>query len=336
MAEERNLVPTAAPAAAAEDDTDATKQELQRRMEEAREQISQTVTEIKETVVNQYQQVRTSINDTLDWREQYRRRPVPFTAGAFGAGLLLGMAVGGAFGEDEEDRARGDFDRKKRRKDAKKIKGSKRPYAASPIIGQAAAFGSSDLGRPALPARGETSPASAQSRSSSDVGPDTRYTSAGGQRPAEQYSGRTSEESASAAVSAGLGSFGASSDAAPPHAQAAPEEPKGPSMFAKFKETKAYDRLQEELSSIGDRVVDELSRTAQTVVLPALLGKLKDMIGIDLGTQKQVAERTRIEKQAAEEQQRASAATEGQASGGRQQQGAGGSANAATGGGRGA
>ena len=55
MAEERNLGLARAPEPAG--DADSTKAELQRRMEEARESISQTVTEIKETVVNQYQQV---------------------------------------------------------------------------------------------------------------------------------------------------------------------------------------------------------------------------------------------------------------------------------------
>ncbi len=97
MAEERNLSlarTTAEPAD--EDATDATKAELQRRMDEARESITHTVTEIKETVMNQYQQVRESISDSLDWREQYRRRPVPFTVGAFGVGLVLGYGIANA------------------------------------------------------------------------------------------------------------------------------------------------------------------------------------------------------------------------------------------------
>src|SRR5215210_8572209 len=110
MAEERNLALARADDSA-DDDVDQTKAALQRRMEEARESISQTVTEIKDTVVNQYQQVKENISDTLDWREQYRRRPVPFTVGAFAAGALLGYTVMGAFtgdGDGEEDEA---FDR---------------------------------------------------------------------------------------------------------------------------------------------------------------------------------------------------------------------------------
>ena len=96
MAEERNLGLARAPETAG--DTDATKAELQRRMEEARESITQTVTEIKDTVVTQYQQVKDNISDTLDWREQYRRHTVPVTLGAVGVGLVLGYSVGGAAG----------------------------------------------------------------------------------------------------------------------------------------------------------------------------------------------------------------------------------------------
>ena len=88
-AEERNLGPARAPEGGAE--ADATKAELQRRMDEARESISQTVTEIKETVVNQYQQVRETISETLDWREQYRRHTLPLTIGALAVGAVVAL-----------------------------------------------------------------------------------------------------------------------------------------------------------------------------------------------------------------------------------------------------
>ncbi|MEJ7709365.1 MAG: hypothetical protein WKF84_05790 [Pyrinomonadaceae bacterium] len=70
------------------------------------------------------------------------------------------------------------------------------------------------------------------------------------------------------------------------------QEPQKPGLVERFKETKAFDRLQQEVGSLGDRFVDELSHTAQAVVLPALLGKLKDMIGIDLGAQQKEAKRS--------------------------------------------
>ena len=56
----------------------------------------------------------------------------------------------------------------------------------------------------------------------------------------------------------------------------------GPGLVARFKETRAFDRLQQEVGSLGDRLVDELSTTAHQVVLPALLRKVKEWIGADL------------------------------------------------------
>src|ERR1051325_5142702 len=133
MAEERNLGLVRASEDSTE--TDPTKAELQRRMEEARESISQTVSEIKDTVVTQYQQVKETISDTLDWREQYKRHTIPFTVGAFAAGALLGYTLMGAFkggGEDEDYEE--DYSE---RLDADLVD-ALRAYAASPILGRGA------------------------------------------------------------------------------------------------------------------------------------------------------------------------------------------------------
>jgi ElaB/YqjD/DUF883 family membrane-anchored ribosome-binding protein len=242
MAEERNVGLARAPESSA--DGDSTKAELQRRMEEARESISQTVTEIKDTVVTQYQQVRENISDTLDWREQYRRRTVPFTVGAFAVGALIGYSVMGAFkggdGDEEDDafdRIESGFDRG--------LKGS-RSYAAQPVLGK-----------------------SAGGEYVEDVGPETR----------PSYSSGYQATPAPPQQAQGFASYAA---AAP---EAEEEEPKGPGLIDRFKETKAYDKLQDELSTLGERFVEELSRTARNVVLPALLGKLKGLIGVDLSSQ---------------------------------------------------
>ena len=56
----------------------------------------------------------------------------------------------------------------------------------------------------------------------------------------------------------------------------------GPGLMERFKETKAFDRLHQEVGSLGDRLVEELSTTAQTVILPALIKKIRDYIGADL------------------------------------------------------
>src|SRR5688572_13988920 len=74
------------------------KEELQRRMGEARDSISNTVTEIKETVANQVQAVK----DTLDWREQFKKRPVAWCAGALGIGLCTGYCIA-SYAKDDDD-----------------------------------------------------------------------------------------------------------------------------------------------------------------------------------------------------------------------------------------
>jgi hypothetical protein len=275
MAEERNVA-LARATDSADDDVDQTKAALQRRMEEARESISQTVTEIKDTVVTQYQQVKENISDTLDWREQYRRHTLPFTLTAFAVGTFVGYTVMGAFKGDgdkdyEED---GAFDRIESGFD-RELQGS-RSYAAQPVLGRAAAGG-----------HGE------------DVGPETRPSYSSG------YQAPTAPQPQA------LTSYAASAPAVADEA----EEPKGPGLIARFKETKAYDKLQDELSTLGERALEELSRTAQTVVVPALLSKLKNLIGIDLSTQREVAKRARVEQQTAQTTAQTAAAVEGGAAG---------------------
>src|SRR5262245_54620581 len=95
MAEERTLGLARTHQTSAEEPT---KEELQRRMDQARDSISNTVTEIKETVANQVQ----SVKDTLDWREQFRKRPLAWSLGAAGTGFALGWCLVAFFeGEDE-------------------------------------------------------------------------------------------------------------------------------------------------------------------------------------------------------------------------------------------
>jgi hypothetical protein len=305
MAEERNVGLQRAPEAAG--DADATKAELQRRMEEARESITQTVTEIKESVVNQYQQVRETISDSLDWREQFRRHPVPFALGAFGVGIALGYGVAGAFGggedEDYENDLEGDagaFGRIERGFD--QMSEGTRPYAASPVIGGTTGS-SAHRSTPSAAYAAAGDFGAAEHSASADVGPDTRPSYSSGYQAATAPSPEASF--------AGLTSAGAG------HApQAEEEEPKGPGLFARFKETKAYDRLQDELSTLGDRAVEELSRTARTVVLPALFAKLKDMVGLDLSTQREVAQRSHLEQKTAQTVSSAAKADEEQTASG--------------------
>ena len=282
MAEERNVglarAPETTPTAA---DTDATKEELQRRMEEARESITQTVSEIKDTVTTQYQQVRETISESLDWREQVRRRPVPFALGALGAGALLGYSVGGVFkgGDDDDYDYEMETDEDVRASvSASSLAASSsaqpRPYAAQAITG--GAYGSTAYERSSAESAYRPSPASQYSggggaSTQEDVGPDSR----------PSYSSGYEAQTAGA------------EENRPGILQRVRES----GMIDKFKETKAYDRLQDEIASLGDRFVEELSTTAKNVVLPALLGKLKDLIGIDLSMQREVAQRSKLEHQ---------------------------------------
>jgi hypothetical protein len=52
-----------------------------------------------------------------------------------------------------------------------------------------------------------------------------------------------------------------------------------PGLIEKFKQTEAFDRLQVEAANLGDRLMSELSRMGQEVVLPALTGKIKERFG---------------------------------------------------------
>lgn len=119
MAEERTLG-----LARAEEDVFAepSKEELQRRMDEARDSISNTVTEIKETVANQVQAVK----ETLDWREQFKRRPVAWSVGAAGIGFMVGYGLAATVkGDGREDETAAHYARQER------------SYAAQPILAPA-------------------------------------------------------------------------------------------------------------------------------------------------------------------------------------------------------
>ncbi|HEX8653480.1 MAG TPA: hypothetical protein VF708_21870 [Pyrinomonadaceae bacterium] len=242
MAEERNLG-VARAADEAVDDEDATKVELQRRMEEARESISQTVTEIKDTVTNQYQAVRQSVTEALDWREQYRRRPLAWSVGALSVGVIVGYSLGGALMGNEGERAyytgyEEDYDES----GGATADATAAGFYEAPRGGRTAATARSSA--PSYAPQAITGAAYGASSSASDYSP--------------SYGGETEAD-----------------------------EPDKPGLLDRFKETKAYDRLQEEVASLGDRLLNELSNVGQTVVLPMLFNKIKDLFGVDLSNKQQ-------------------------------------------------
>jgi hypothetical protein len=187
MAEERTLGLARAHDTSSQEPS---KEELQRRMDEARDSITNTVTEIKETVTQQYENVK----DALDWREHFKRQPLAWSLGAAGVGFFVGYGIAAAIKGDEDDE----------RYPASSVQ-TPHAYSAQPVLG------STTEGAP-------------------------------------KSNGKTD----------------------------------GPGMLERFKETSAYERLSKEAGALGDRLIEELSTTAQQVVLPALLAKIKNWIGLDL------------------------------------------------------
>jgi hypothetical protein len=190
MAEERTLGIARARETSTETwGEEPSKEELQRRMEEARDSITNTVTEIKENVAQQVENVK----DALDWREHFKRQPLAWSLGAAGVGFFVGYGIAAAISGDDRDEIR---------------------YSASPAYSLTA------------------QPVSREAIHTETTNPNSKDD--------------------------------------------------GPGLLERFRETSAYERLSQEAGAIGDRLVEELSTTAQQVVLPALLKKIKTWIGLDL------------------------------------------------------
>src|SRR4029078_13599429 len=99
MAEERTLGIARARDTAETFDEQPSKEELQRRMEEARDSITNTVTEIKDNVAQQYENVK----DALDWREHFKRQPLAWSLVAAGVGFFAGYGLAAAIRGDADD-----------------------------------------------------------------------------------------------------------------------------------------------------------------------------------------------------------------------------------------
>jgi len=194
MAEERTLGLARSQSEYAEEPS---KEELQRRLEKSRDSISSTVTEIKETVANQVQAVK----DTLDWREQFKKRPVAWCAGALGVGFSLGYCIANYAKEDDRSSYYSAIDR---------YGAESNRYAA-----QATDMTSAPM----------TPPVSTRARQSNGT------------------------------------------------------HDSGPGFFTKVANSSAFGRVKDEAGNVGDAIVQELSKTAKTVVLPALITSLRNFIG---------------------------------------------------------
>jgi hypothetical protein len=220
MAEERTL---GLARAYDESSEEPSKQELRRRLDEARDSISHTVTEIKESVASQVQAVK----ETFDWREQFKKRPVALCAGAMGVGFFVGYGLAAMAKGDGESHA-SDYSSGMDRYYAGEYAAEQKSYASQPILHAAGAATES-------------------------------Y---------KQGNGKHDD---------------------------------GPGFFEKLSSTPAYHKVKQEAGNIGDAVMHELTNTAKTVVLPALMTSLRKFIGGYLpnaqtgGTQSQGASNLRAE-----------------------------------------
>ena len=70
------------------------KRQLQHRMEQTRESLSETVGEIRETVDHELRAVRKTVSGVLDYREQFQKEPLVWSLGALSAGFALGYTIG--------------------------------------------------------------------------------------------------------------------------------------------------------------------------------------------------------------------------------------------------
>lgn len=68
-------------------------EELRHRLDETRSSITSTVWEIKRTMADEYENVRESVSETLDWRTHVARYPMAFSLGALTLGFLLGAGA---------------------------------------------------------------------------------------------------------------------------------------------------------------------------------------------------------------------------------------------------
>lgn len=193
MAEERTLGLARAQEQTGEEPS---KEELQRRLGQARDSITNTVSEIKETVANQVQAVK----DTLDWREQFKKRPVVWSAAAMGVGFCTGYCIANyAKGDTTEYHSASDRQGEQSRHYAEQN------FANVPM----------------------TTPAAAASHAKPENG----------------------------------------------------KHDSGPNFFQKLTHSQAFDKVRNEAGNVGDAMVQELSKVAKTVVLPALMTSLRNFIG---------------------------------------------------------
>jgi hypothetical protein len=177
------------------------KDEIRRRLEETRESVKEAASEIREAATQGFVSVKDAVAD-FDWRDEVKKRPVAWSLGALGLGLLAGYAISGAAQRAHDG-------------EGKRRYGPSEPHAnaAHPIIGKL-------------------------------------------------HNSATEQSPAPARVEA--------------------EKKLAPATIEKSKERGASDRVRQELGSLRDRFIDEVSTIAHQILLPALIRKIRQAISTNL------------------------------------------------------
>jgi len=68
--------------------------ELQRKIGRTRDSLRSTVEAIQDKADQQYQTVKETVSDVLDYRDEFQKEPVVWSLGALSAGFALGYTVG--------------------------------------------------------------------------------------------------------------------------------------------------------------------------------------------------------------------------------------------------
>jgi hypothetical protein len=68
--------------------------ELQRKIGETRESLRSTVEAIQDKAERQYNTMKRTVSDVLDYRDEFQKEPVVWSLGALSAGFALGYTVG--------------------------------------------------------------------------------------------------------------------------------------------------------------------------------------------------------------------------------------------------
>jgi hypothetical protein len=76
------------------DGREPSQRELQHKIGQTRDSLRSTVDAIQDKAEHQYQTVKETVSDVLDYRDEFQKEPVIWSLGALSAGFALGYTVG--------------------------------------------------------------------------------------------------------------------------------------------------------------------------------------------------------------------------------------------------